>query len=99
MAPMSCLLRQSLGPSCFRRTIPVGLGPPMPAPWTGKADWTVGVRTKLPADAKKVGCRTLRDCLADVEAAEHAQRGKPVAEVPRDAVTPELDHGGGSRQD
>ncbi len=91
MALMSYLLRDPHGTYYFRRAIPAGLRPFMPAPWTGKTNWKVSLRTKLPAEAKRAGARKLRDCMADFEAAERAQRGEPPAAVPRAHTLPSVE--------
>ncbi|MFK5599782.1 DUF6538 domain-containing protein [Methylobacterium sp. HMF5984] len=91
MALMSYLVRDRHCTYYFRRPIPVALRPFMPAPWTGKTAWTKSLRTKLPAAAKQAGARALRDCMADFEAAERAQRGESLPPPPRRSPLPPLE--------
>lgn len=89
MALMSYLIRDRHCTYYFRRPIPLALRPFMPGPWTGKTAWVKSLRTKVPAVAKKAGANALRDCLADFEAAERAQRGElPVARAQRFGAMP-----------
>ena len=89
MALMSYLIGDGLGTYYFRRVIPAELRPFMPAPWTGKANWKLSLRTKDPAAAKKAGSQLLRDCMADFEQAERTKRGEiPVVPAQRVAAMP-----------
>lgn len=85
MALMSYLTRDRHGTYYFRRVIPAGLRPFMPAPWQGRANWKRSLRTKDPKEAKARTARLLSESTADFAAAERAQRGEP-ATVSRTAA-------------
>ena len=79
MALMSYLSKDRNGVYQFRRVIPAGLRPFMPAQWRGKANWKRTLRTKAPAVAKIEASKALRDCTIAFQSAERAMRGEAVA--------------------
>jgi integrase len=77
MALMTYLCKDRHGTYQFRRVIPAALRPFMPAPWTGKANYKLSLRTKKPAEAKARASKVFPVCAAAFETAERARRGEP----------------------
>ncbi len=76
----------------FRRVIPAELRPFMPAPWTGKANWTKSLGTKEVRKAVQPYARCLSDCEADFAAAERVKRGEqPIAASLRRSAMPPIE--------
>ncbi|AWN35837.1 DUF6538 domain-containing protein [Methylobacterium radiodurans] len=92
MARMAYRTTDRNGTLYFRRVIPAELRPFMPAPWTGKANWTKSLGTKEARKAVQPYARCLSDCEADFTAAERAKRGeKPIAASHRRSAMPPLE--------
>src|SRR5271167_1316445 len=87
MSLMTYLCKDRHGTYHFRRVIPPALRPFMPAPWTGKANYKLSLRTKKPAEAKAKASQVFPVCAAVFESAERAMRGEgPTAKGPARSV-------------
>lgn len=79
---MSYLVRDRHRTYYFRRVIPAGMRPFMPAPWTGKTSWKKSLGTKDPKVARRALVAMLTACEADFTVADRAMRGEPAPDDP-----------------